>query len=97
MYKRPANREFALQAELTTSLTKGVEKIATAREADQAAGASAAQLASRQAQEQVSISISYIKILFRSKSDSICGMTHGNGEVHFSPLLQNCFADHKES
>ena len=42
-----------LQAELTTSLSKAEQESAAVREADQLAGASAAQLAARQAQEQV--------------------------------------------
>ena len=55
MSKQRAEIRHGMQAELTTSLTKGAEKMAAAKEADQAAGASAAQLASRQAQEQVLI------------------------------------------
>lgn len=50
----PSGSSFALQLALTSSLTQAEQASAAAREADQAAGASAAQLASRQAQEQVS-------------------------------------------
>lgn len=47
---------FFSQAELSTSLLKAEKKSAATKEADQLAGASAAQLASRQAQEQVRLS-----------------------------------------
>ena len=45
---------YAPQAELSTTLTRQEQETEAVKEADQAAGASAAQLASRQAQEQVS-------------------------------------------
>ena len=74
-----------LQAELTTSLTKGAEKMTTAKEADQAAGASAAQLASRQAQEQVQICTCFNdRVLYRVRCSTM------NGKDCSSHRLKHC-------